>query len=161
MHESRGVYPANSVERIKNMIPSVEMMMKQRAEYQAGTARTSRSFFSPAWCALMCVIVFAGHAVAQQCPTRPQAEPVCEDCEVKERAPILPGSSFGLDPGLLPVLEEDGLVFDEDDQGPSPRWYCFEPEAQVDPVWRGAPLKKTFEFCNVGTAPMSINIETG
>ena len=143
------------------MISSLDIKTKHEADCKTGRRRRSRAFLAALGGVPLCVAVLAGQAFAQTCPTPSQGRPVREDLEPHTKAPILPGSRFELDPGLIPVLEEEGIIIDEDDHGPSPHWYCFEPIADVDPIWRGEKLKHRFEFCNLGTVPMRINIRSG
>ena len=143
------------------MVSLVDMILKHVADSEADTARKSRSFAGAFWFVFLCTAVLAGHAMGQTCPPRSPGEPACGGSSAHEDVPMIPVPHFELDPGLIPVLEEDGLVMYEDDQGPSSRWYCFEPVSEVEPVWRGTPFKHTFEYCNVGTAPMRVRIEPG
>jgi len=89
-------------------------------------------------------------------------ETVCTECEARDEGAGQPGSKTRLDPGLVSVLEAEGVtIIDDDDQDPRPQWYCFESEVEVDPVWQGALVSHTFEVCNLGTTDLKIKAGGG
>lgn len=111
---------------------------------------------------LACVVWWTGQAVAQSC-----AEPSIGERAESDRwvgrstvGEALPG--FELDPGLLPVIEADGVIIvGAEDQEPRPQWYCFEPVAEIEPVWQGMAIHHSFEVCNVGMAPLRVKARAG
>lgn len=112
--------------------------------------------------ALICGVMLTGCSAVQP-SAKPAAEaPVCTESEVRYEGAGQPGLKTRLDPGLVSVLEADGItIIDDDDQDPRPQWYCFEPEVEIDPIWPGTPLTHTFEICNLGTANLNIGAKGG
>lgn len=111
---------------------------------------------------MICGVMLMGCSAVQP-SAKPVAEaPVCTESEVRYEGAGQLGLKTRLDPGLVSVLEADGItIIDDDDQDPRPQWYCFEPEVEIDPVWQGTPLTYTFEICNLGTANLKIRAKGG
>ena len=133
--------------------------MPGRGGRRFATARRNDNLARPARLALMCLAVSAGYVAAQTCEETPGQKSTCPGGKPKPSnvGPLGPG--FPLDPGLIPLIEGEGIV--GDDQEPEPRWYCFDPIAKPEPVWQGKPLKHTFEICNLGTADLRIRADAG
>ncbi len=114
-------------------------------------------------CTVLCMAVSVSPVFGQVLRS-PGSEP--ETCDTEAGGPAdsvcegFPGCLAGLDSEYCPPFDEEVFIAEDDEYGPRPRLFCFEPEIRVDPVWQGSPMPCVFELCNLGTADLHVGIKT-